>query len=127
VTVHSVSSGSVSGLDGYQFMETRDVAETSVVELPIDGTLDLHTFRPRDVKELIPDYLEECRHRGILYVRIIHGKGTGVLRRTVHAILGRLPEVRSFTLADESAGGWGATLVTLRPAVSDSPQGSENS
>jgi DNA-nicking Smr family endonuclease len=108
-------------------METRDVAETSVVELPIDGTLDLHTFRPRDVKELIPDYLEECRHRGILYVRIIHGKGTGVLRRTVHAILGRLPEVRSFTLADESAGGWGATLVTLRPAVSDSPQGSENS
>jgi dsDNA-specific endonuclease/ATPase MutS2 len=78
------------------------------------------------VKELIPDYLEECRRRGIFHVRIIHGKGTGTLRRTVHAVLGRLPEVRSFTLADENGGGWGATLVTLKPSVSDCPQGSED-
>jgi DNA-nicking Smr family endonuclease len=84
------------------------------IDLPINGTLDLHTFRPRDVKELVPDYLAECRERGILEVRIIHGKGTGALRRTVHAILSRLPEVVSFGLALEDAGGWGATLVTLR-------------
>jgi DNA-nicking Smr family endonuclease len=85
------------------------------IELPIDGLLDLHTFQPREVKALIRDYLAECRERGILEVRIIHGKGTGALRRAVHAMLSRLPEVTSFGLAMEDAGGWGATLVTLRP------------
>jgi len=92
------------------------------IDLPIDGTLDLHTFQPRDVKELVPDYLAECRERGILEVRIIHGKGTGALRRTVHAILSRLPEVASFGLALEDAGGWGATLVTLRAPAEDRGQ-----
>jgi len=85
------------------------------VELPIDGTLDLHTFLPRDVGTLVPDYLAACRERGILQVRIVHGKGTGALRRTVQALLSRLPEVISFRTAAEDAGGWGATLVDLRP------------
>jgi DNA-nicking Smr family endonuclease len=84
------------------------------VAIPIDGTLDLHTFSPRDLGDLVPGYLAECRARGILQVRIIHGKGTGALRRSVHAILGRLPEVESFALADQSGGSWGATLVTLK-------------
>jgi DNA-nicking Smr family endonuclease len=92
------------------------------LELPIDGTLDLHVFQPRDVKALVPDYLAECRARGILDVRIIHGKGTGALRRTVHAILSRLPEVDSFRLAMEAAGGWGATLVRLRAPAEDRGQ-----
>jgi DNA-nicking Smr family endonuclease len=83
------------------------------VEFPIDGTLDLHTFQPKEVKDLIPDYLAECRKKGILEVRIIHGKGTGMLRETVHAILKRMPEVESFRLADETSGSWGATLVKL--------------
>ena len=84
------------------------------VEIPINGVLDLHTFDPREVKDLLPDYLHECRKKGILEVRIIHGKGTGTLRETVHAILKRLPEVASLKLADETAGSWGATLVLLR-------------
>ena len=91
------------------------MAEQDPIEYPIDGTLDLHTFRPNEVKDLIPEYLAACREGGILRVRIIHGKGSGTLRRTVQAILSRLPEVASFQLAGEGAGGWGATIVTLRP------------
>jgi DNA-nicking Smr family endonuclease len=96
-----------------------EVDDDTPIELPIDGILDLHTFHPRDIKELVPEYLAECRARGILEVRIIHGKGTGALRRSVHAILSRQPEVVSFGLATEDAGGWGATLVTLRAPAED--------
>lgn len=85
------------------------------VELPIDGTLDLHTFHPSEVKDLLPAYLDECRERGVFEVRIVHGKGTGALKRTVLAVLGRLPQVQTVRAADEGAGGWGATLVTLQP------------
>jgi DNA-nicking Smr family endonuclease len=91
------------------------VADNSPHELPVDGTIDLHTFQPRDVKNLVQDYLAECRERGILQVRIIHGKGIGTLRETVHALLARMPEVDSFKLADEQGGGWGATIVHLKP------------
>jgi len=87
------------------------------VDLPIDGTLDLHTFQPAEVKNLVTDYLEACRSRGILHVRLIHGKGSGSLKRTVEALLARLPEVASFRAADEESGGWGATRVVLRPAA----------
>lgn len=91
-----------------------DELDTEAMELPIDGILDLHTFRPRDVPELIGDYLDECRRRGIFAVRIIHGKGVGHLRRTTHAILARRDDVLEFRLAPPERGGWGATLVTLR-------------
>ncbi len=87
------------------------------VEFPIDGTLDLHTFDPREVKDLVVEYLRTCRERGIVQVRIVHGKGKGVLLKTVHSVLGKLPEVISFQLADETAGGWGATIVQIRPAT----------
>jgi DNA-nicking Smr family endonuclease len=84
------------------------------IQLPIDGVLDLHTFKPSEVKDLVLDYMAACQEKGIYQVRIIHGKGIGALRRTVHAILARHPEVTSFTLDHPQLGGWGATLVYLR-------------
>ncbi len=89
--------------------------EFGPVELPIDGILDLHAFDPSDAKELVTHYLEECRARGIFEVRIIHGKGTGAMRETVHALLAKLPFVSSYQLAGEDEGGWGATLASLNP------------
>ena len=86
-----------------------------VVALPIDGELDLHTFAPHEVKELVAEYVEEAAARGIFELRIVHGKGTGAMRRLVHAALERHELVVAFRLADERAGGWGATLVQLRP------------
>lgn len=85
--------------------------ETS--EYPIDGVLDLHTFHPSDVKDLVPEYIRVCQSKGIYQIRIIHGKGKGVLRRIVHSILDGLPEVESYW--QESGGGsWGATIVKLK-------------
>ena len=83
-------------------------------EFPINGVLDLHTFQPGDVKDLVPEYLTACRERGILQVRIIHGKGVGTIRNIVRSVLEKLPYVESFRTAEEGAGGWGATIVVLR-------------
>jgi len=97
-------------------MDENGFEDDGAVELPIDGTLDLHAFHPREVKDLVPHYLAECRTRGILQVRIVHGKGTGALRETVHAILRRLPTVIRFRLGGTGGGEWGATIVELAPA-----------
>lgn len=86
----------------------------AVVSLPIDGVLDLHTFSPRDVGDLVPTWIDECKAHGLTELRIVHGKGTGALRRTVHAILARRDDVDDYRLAPPERGGWGATLVTLR-------------
>jgi len=79
----------------------------------MDGVLDLHAFRPRDVHDLVPTWLDACHEHGLATVRIVHGKGRGVQRRIVHAILDRHPAVRAYRLAPRECGGWGATLVTL--------------
>jgi len=91
-----------------------DSPEEAPVEFPITGELDLHTFRPSDLGELIPAYLDAARARGFREVRIIHGKGTGTLRTTVHALLDRLPGIAGYRLGGERTGSWGATLVTLQ-------------
>lgn len=84
------------------------------VRPPIEDVLDLHTFSPRDVPELLEDYFDECLKAGILSVRLIHGKGSGILKKKVHALLKSNPLVASFKDAPPDAGGWGATLVKLQ-------------
>jgi DNA-nicking Smr family endonuclease len=86
-------------------------------QLPVDGVLDLHTFRPKEVKEVVQEYLAACREKGILEVRVVHGKGIGQLRQTVRSVLSKMPEVSSFAIAGEAYGGTGATIVRLRPVV----------
>lgn len=95
--------------------ETTHAQNEESIELPIDGTLDLHLFHPRDIKTLVPDYLELCREKGILEVRVIHGKGIGALRETVHATLRKISWVLEFNLASHDRGHWGATIVKLKP------------
>jgi hypothetical protein len=87
------------------------------IELPITDELDLHPFRPRDMGTLVPDYLQECRERGINPVRVVHGKGTGQLRKGLHKLLDRLPFVERYELCGRGHGAWGATRVWLRPAA----------
>ena len=84
------------------------------IKLEIDGVLDLHAFSPKDIKTLVPDYIEECVRLKIYRVKIIHGKGKGVLRRTVQALLDRNRHVVSYTSADLFDGSWGATVARLR-------------
>ena len=91
---------------------------TDPVVIPITGELDLHTFRPAEIASLLEDYFAECRRRGLRRVRVIHGKGTGTLRATVEARLRASPAVASFGPGDETSGGWGATMVTLKPTIS---------
>ncbi len=90
------------------------MAPDEVFEYPIEDSIDLHTFRPSEVKDLLDDYLEAARNKGFEEVRIIHGKGTGALRLTVHSILQKHPLVTSFREAGHGEGGWGATIVVLR-------------
>jgi len=84
------------------------------IRIPIEDALDLHTFRPQDIPDLLEDYFSECIKAGIRSVRVIHGNGKGIQKRQVHKILKRHPLVQSFSDAPPEAGGWGATLVELR-------------
>ena len=81
--------------------------------LEIDGVLDLHTFHPKELAPLLEDYIEACREQGILSLRIVHGKGRGVLRERVHGLLKKHPRVKAYRLAGPEAGGWGATIADL--------------
>ena len=87
--------------------------EHDAVQVPIDGTLDLHMFSPKDAASLVHEYIQACLEKGIYEITIVHGKGKGVLRRTVHAILKKHPHVLRFSL-DTGPSSWGATRVLLK-------------
>ena len=87
--------------------------ENEPIEYPIDGTLDLHQFRPNEVKDVVRDYIDCCLEKKIYNLRIVHGKGIGVQREMVHSILRQHPAVISFRHEGGSGGGWGATVVEL--------------
>jgi DNA-nicking Smr family endonuclease len=84
-----------------------------VVKLTIEDVLDLHTFRPKDIPDLLEDYFSECLKAGIYSVRIIHGKGKGIQKKRVQGLLEKNSLVTAFKEAPPEAGGWGATLVEL--------------
>ena len=88
------------------------------VDYPVDGILDLHAFRPAEVKQVVLAYIEACREKNIRDIRIIHGKGMGVLREQVHRLLDRHEAVQSYSPATD-AGGWGATVVRLSRGRAD--------
>jgi DNA-nicking Smr family endonuclease len=82
--------------------------------MSIEDVLDLHTFKPKDIPDLFVDYFEACIEAGICSVRIVHGKGRGVLKKRVQGLLKKNLMVKSFKDAPPEAGGWGATLVELK-------------
>ena len=84
------------------------------VRIPITDVFDLHTVPPRDVRAVVEEYLIEAHRMGYRALRIIHGRGIGVQREMVRSVLSRTPFVTEFHDAPEEAGGWGATIVTLR-------------
>ncbi len=83
------------------------------IEYPVDGVLDLHMFAPKDAASVVDEYLNVCHEKGIHEVKIIHGKGKGALRKTVHALLEKHPLILDFTL-DSGPSSWGATIARLR-------------
>jgi len=93
---------------------TSAAAVKNPIRIPIEDTLDLHTFQASEVPSLLEDYFSECVREKIFQVRIIHGKGSGMLKRRVHAVLSASKMVEAFSDAPPEAGGWGATLVTLK-------------
>ena len=84
------------------------------IRIPITDVFDLHSVPPRDVKPIVEEYLDQARQLGFHLVRIVHGRGIGVQREAVRAILARTDFVIDFRNAPPEAGGWGATVVTLR-------------
>ena len=95
-------------------MAPDDISPMKPVTIPISDELDLHTFNPKEIPGLLRDYFTECRAVGIFSIRVIHGKGTGILKNRVRAALKKMPGVADFADAPPEAGGWGATVVNLR-------------
>lgn len=88
--------------------------EPEPIQIPITDVFDLHSVPPGDVKAIVEEYLQEAHRLGFQFLRIIHGRGIGVQREIVRAILARTPFVAGFQDAPAEAGGWGATIVRLR-------------
>lgn len=95
-------------------MKTPDDFPDEPVVVPIEDTIDLHPFQPKEIASVVEEYLEQCRLAGFLEIRLIHGKGAGVQRNIIHSLLSKHPAVLSFRDAPAEAGGWGATVVVLK-------------
>lgn len=87
------------------------------IHIPVEDVLDLHTFQPRDIPDLLQEYFSECIKAGIFNVRVIHGKGKGIQKKQVHQVFDKHPLVRHYHDAPPEAGGWGATLVELKQPI----------
>ena len=101
--------------DGEHDAASLPVKEDLVVALPIEDSLDLHTFSPKEIKPLVEEYLYQCQQREFREVRLIHGRGTGTQRNILRSLLARNPYVAEFKDAPPESGGWGATIVMLKP------------
>jgi len=95
-----------------EFDDAEEYAPDEVV-VPLEDRIDLHPFRPRDVRSVVESYLEQALEAGYREVRLIHGRGIGVQREIVRSLLQRHPHVVEFFDAPPERGGWGATVVRL--------------
>lgn len=117
----SLQWGTPARLPSAPWVGMLEVEAAGPGTLPIDGELDLHLFKPKEVKGVVEAYIEACVERGLTDLRLVHGKGLGNLRRTVHALLDRHPAVERYRLGGMGEGSWGATLVTLRESGKAAP------
>lgn len=113
--------GTAGRLPNAPWVGMLEVESAGPGTLPIDGELDLHLFKPKEVKGVVEAYIDACVERGLTDLRLVHGKGIGNLRRTVHALLDRHPAVERYRLGGMGEGSWGATLVTLREPEKAAP------
>ena len=100
-----------------------DADADAPVVVPVGDALDLHSFAPADVPSVVEEYLAAARAAGLVEVRLIHGRGRGVQKARVQALLARLPGVVAAREAPADRGGWGATVVTLAPPEVTPPTG----
>jgi len=94
--------------------QESDSPFTEPVVLPVEDSIDLHAFSPKEIPSVVEEYIEQCVRAGIYEVRIVHGRGKGIQRRIIRSILETNPLVASFKDAPAESGGWGATIVVLR-------------
>lgn len=117
----SLRWGTAARLPSAPWVGMLEIEPSGPGTLPIDGELDLHLFKPKEVKGVVEAYIEACVERGLTDLRLVHGKGIGNLRRTVQALLDRHPAVEGYRLGGMGEGSWGATLVTLRGSTKAAP------
>lgn len=123
---HAAAAAQPDDDNGDDDDDDGDLAADPDAVTALDGDeLDLHTFAPREVADVVAEYVTWAAEQGKREVRIIHGKGTGTLRRVVHSALARHPLVERFALAGERSGSWGATFVVLRGAAAAPPRHDE--